>query len=123
MHKISAFAAFRRRARFLLARRGYEQVEPVGRSYLSRLIPLHLIGVKGDYEALCVKLRMAHGAVNVKYAEALCRYEICQFRSLLRMDPGNAFIRCEIWVVSPNGIVHCFEVTNDRIREVAAYAR
>jgi len=123
MHKISAFAAFRKRARLLLAFRGYEPVEPVGRSYLSRLIPLHLIGVKGDYEALCVKLRMAHGAVNVPYAEALCRYEICQFRSLLRMDPGNALLRCEVWVVSPNGIIHCFEVNDDRIREVAAYAR
>ncbi len=123
MHKISAFAAFRRRAWLLLAHRGYAPVEPVGRSYLSRLIPLHLIGVKGDYEALCVKLRIAHGAVNVQYAESLCRYEICQFRSLLRRDPGNAFIRCEIWVVSPNGAIHCFEVTRDRFCEVAAYAR
>ena len=123
MHKISAFAACRRRARLLLAARGYEPVEPVGRSYLSRLIPLHLIGVKGDFEALCVKLRMAYGAVSVQYAESICRYEICQFRSLLRMDPGDAFIRCEVWVVSPNGAIHCFEVTTDRIREVAAYAR
>lgn len=121
MFKISAFAACMKRARHLLAARGYEPVEPVGSCYLSRSVPLHLIGVKGDYEALCVKLRRARGAVSVPYAEALCRYEICQFRSLLRMDPGDAFIRCEVWVVSPNGAIHCFEVTKDRIREVAAY--
>jgi hypothetical protein len=123
MHKISAFAAFRRRARLLLAARGYEPVMPVGCSYLSRFIPLHLIGLRGDYEALCVKLRMAYGAVSVPYAEALCRYEICQFRSFLRMDPGNVFLRCEVWVVSPNGAIHCFEVTRDGFREVAADAR
>lgn len=123
MHKISTFASCRRRSRLLLAARGYEPVEPAGRSYLSRLIPLHLIGVKGDYKALCVKLRMALGAVSVPYAESLCRYEICQFRSLLRMDPGDALISCEIWVISPNGAIHCFEVTKDGFCELAAYAR
>ena len=123
MRGVSAFAACMRRARRLLAARGYESVEPVGSCYLSRSVPLHLIGVKGDYETLCVKLRLAHGAVSVPCAESLCRYEICQFRSLLRMDPGNVFLRCEVWVVSPNGAIHCFEVTKDRFREVAAYAR
>ncbi|MDD1703174.1 MAG: hypothetical protein LUQ31_09370 [Methanoregula sp.] len=119
----SAFAAYRQRATALLVSRGYEPILPVESSYLSRYIPLHLVGVQGDYEALCVKLRMAYGAVSVRYVESFCRYEICQFRSLLMMDPGNAFVRCEVWVVSPNGSIHCYDVQTTGIREVAAYAR
>jgi hypothetical protein len=123
MSQKSAFAAYRERATALLVSRGYEPILPVESSYLSRYIPLHLVGVRGDYEALCVKLRMAYGAVSMRYAESFCRYEICQFRSLLMMDPGNAFVRCEVWVVSPNGSIHCYDVQTTGIREVPAYAR
>lgn len=118
-----AFSALKQRATELLISRGYEPVLPVEECYISHYIPLHLAGAKGDYEVLCVKLRMAYGAVSVPYVESFCRFEICQFRTLLTMDPGNIFIRCEVWVVSPNGSIHCFEVLSDSIREVAAYAR
>ena len=107
----------------LLVSRGYEPVQPVTDSLLSRHIPLHLIGMKGDYEALCVKLRLAQGSVNEAYVESHCRYDICQFRSLLLAAPGNVFLRCEIWVVSPNNAIHCYEVLADTIREVAAFVR
>jgi hypothetical protein len=119
----SAFVASRERAAELLISRGYEPVLPVENSFLSQYIPLHLVGLRGNYEALCVKLRMAYGAVSVPYVESFCRFEICQFRSLLTMSPGNVFIRCEVWVVSPNGSIHCYEVLPSGIREVAAYAR
>jgi hypothetical protein len=69
-----------------------------------------------------VKLRIARGSVSETYVESCCRYDICQFRSLLLAAPGNVFLRCEIWVVSPNAI-HCYEVLADTIREVAAFAR
>jgi hypothetical protein len=118
-----AFSALKQRATELLISRGFEPVLPVEECYISHYIPLHLAGAKGDYEVLCVKLRMAYGAVSVPYVESFCRFEICQFRSLLTMDPGNIFIRCEVWVVSPNGSIHCYEVLPDKIREVAAYAR
>jgi len=98
-------------------------VLPVTDSWLSHYIPLHLIGLKGDYEALCVKLRIARGTVSEAYVESCCRYDICQFRSLLLAAPGNVFLRCEIWVVSPNNAIHCYEVLADTIREVAAFAR
>jgi len=107
----------------LLVSRGYEPVQPVTDSFLSRYIPLHLIGMKGDYEALCVKLRLAQGSVNEAYVESHCRYDICQFRSLLSQSPGTAFLRCEEWVVSPNSSIHCYEVLANTIKEVAAYAR
>jgi hypothetical protein len=119
----SAFNASMVRATELLVTRGYEPVLPVESSFLSRYIPLHLVGLRGDYEALCVKLRIAHGAVSVPYVDSFCRFEICQFRSLLTMYPGNVFLRCEVWVVSPNGSLHCFEVLPDVICEVAFYAR
>lgn len=119
----SAFSASKQRAADLLISRGYEPILPVEECYISHYIPLHLAGAKSDYEVLCVKLRMAYGAVSVPYVESFCRFEICQFRTLLTMDPGNIFIRCEVWVVSPNGSIHCFEVLPDEIREVAAYAR
>lgn len=119
----SAFTASKERATELLISRGYEPVLPVESSFLSRYIPLHLIGLRGNYEALCVKMRIAYGSVSAPYVESFCRYEICQFRSLLTMYPGNVFLRCELWVISPNGSIHCFEVLPSEIREVAAYAR
>jgi hypothetical protein len=118
-----AFSALKQRATDLLISRGFEPVLPVEECYISHYIPLHLAGAKGDNEVLCVKLRMAYGAVSVPYVESFCRFEICQFRTLLTIDPGNVFIRCEVWVVSPNGSIHCYEVSPDEIREVAAYAR
>ena len=119
----SAFNVSKARATELLVARGYEPVLPVESSFISRYIRLHLMGMRGNYEALCVKLRIAYGSVSERYVESFCRYEICQFRSLLTMNPGNVFIRCEVWVVSPNGSIHCFEVLPNEIREVAAYAR
>jgi hypothetical protein len=119
----SAFTATKERAAELLMARGYETVLPVESSFLSRYIPLHLVGLKGNYEMLGVKIRVAYGSVSPAYVESFCRYEICQFRSLLTMNPGNVFIRCELWVVSPNGSIHCYEVLPNEIREVAAYAR
>ena len=107
----------------LLVLRGYEPVLPVTDSWLSRSIPLHLIGLKGDYEALCVKIRIARGSVSEPYVESYCRFDICQFRSLLLAAPGNVFLRCEIWVVSTNNAIHCNEVLADSIREVAAFVR
>ena len=118
----SAFTASKERAVELLMARGYEPVLPAESSFLSEYIPLHLVGMKGNYEVLGVKVRVAYGSVSPAYVESFCRYEICQFRSLLTMSPGNVFIRCELWVVSPNGSIHCYEVLPDEIREVAAYA-
>ena len=119
----SAFNASKERATELLISRGFERVLPAGSSFLSHYIPLHIVGLRGNYEALCVKLRIAYGAVSVPYVESFCRFEICQFRSLLTIYPGNVFLRCEVWVVSPNGSIHCYEILPDEIREVAAYGR
>jgi hypothetical protein len=119
----SAFTTSKERAAELLMARGYEPVLPVECSFLSQYIPLHLVGIKGNYEVLGVKVRVAYGSVSPAYVESFCRYEICQFRSLLTMSPGNVFIRCELWVVSPNASIHCYEVLPDEIREVAACAR
>jgi hypothetical protein len=119
----NSFHAVKNRSVKLLVSRGYEPVQPVTASWLSHYIPLHLIGLKGDYEALCVKLRIARGAVSEAYVESFCRYDLCQFRTLLLTAPGNVFLRCEVWVVSPNGSIHCYEVLSTSIREVASYAR
>lgn len=118
-----SFHAAKNRCTKLLISRGYAPVQPVTDSFLAQIIPLHLVGMKGDYEALCVKVRIAQGAVSPEYVESFCRFDICQLRSLLTMSPGDIFLRCEEWVVSPNGSIHCFEVLANEIREVAAYAR
>ncbi len=39
------------------------------------------------------------------------------------LSPGDIFLRCEEWVTSPNGSIHCFELMPNEILEVAAYAR
>ena len=117
------FVASKQRALELLASRGFEPILPVEDCYISDYIPLHLAGAKGDDEVLCVKLRLATAVVSLPYVESLCRYEICQFRTLLALDPGNITLHCEVWVVSPNGSIHCFEVLREEIREVVAYAR
>jgi hypothetical protein len=119
----SSFHAIKNRMGKLLVSRGYEPVQPVTDSFLSHYIPLHFIGMKGDYEALCVKLRIAQGSVNETYIESFCRFDICQLRSLLSLSPGNVFLRCEVWVVSPTNAIHCYEVHPTTIQEVAAYAR
>ena len=118
-----SFHAVKNRSVKLLVSRGYEPVQPVTDSWLSHSIQLHLIGLKGDYEALCVKLRIARGPVSIPYVESYCRFDICQFRSLLSQSPGNVFLRCEIWVVSPNNAIHCYEVLSHTIHEVAAFVR
>jgi len=117
-----SFQAAKSRSAKLLVSRGYEPVQPVTDSFLSRYILLHLIGMKGDYEAICVKIRIARGTVSIPYVESCCRYDICQFRSLLSISPGTVFLRCEEWVVSPNNAIHCYEVFASTIQEVAAYA-
>jgi len=115
----NAFDAIKERAVKILVSRGYE---PAERSFLSDYIPLHLVGCRNSYEILCVKIRVAGGAVSTSYVESFCRFEICQFRSLLIMSPGSVFLRCEVWVISQNESIHCFEVTPDNLCEVAAYA-
>ena len=118
----SVFNASREQATELLISRGFEFVPPENRRFLTRYIPLHLVGMRGNYEALCVKLRIAKGSVSEAYVESLCRFEICQFRSFLTKYPGSVFLRCEVWVVSPNGSIHCYEVLPNSLTEVAAYA-
>jgi hypothetical protein len=119
----SAFHAAKNRCGKLLVSRGYEPVVPVTDHFLSRYVPLHLIGMRGNYEALCVKIRHAQGAVTPEYVESYCRFECCQLRSLLTMYPGDIFLRCEVWVISPSGAIHCYEVTATGVSEVAAYVR
>jgi len=116
-----SFHAVKNHSVKLLVSRGYEPVLPVTDSWLSHSIPLHLIGLKGDYEALCVKIRIARRSVSEPYVESSCRFDICQFRSLLLAAPGNVFLRCEIWVVSPDNTIHCYEVLSHTIHEVAAF--
>jgi hypothetical protein len=118
-----SFHAVKNRSVNLLVSRGYEPVQPVTGSWLSRFLPLHLIGLKGEYEALCVKLRIARESPGIPYVESFCRFDISQFRSLLLQSPGNVFLRCEIWVVSPDNAIHCYEVLADTVCEVAACAR
>ena len=118
-----SFHAAKNRSAQLLVLRGYEPVAKVTGSELANYLTLHLIGRKGDYEALCVKLRIARQPVSEICVKSLCRYDIGQFRSLLLQSPGNVFLRCEVWVVSPNNAIHCYEVLTTGIREVAAYAR
>ena len=118
----SKFNASGERAKELLISRGFEVVPPENRRFLTRHIPLHLVGMRGNYEALCVKLRIAKGSVSESSVESLCRFEICQFRSFLTKYQGSVFLRCEVWVVSPNGSIHCYEVLPDSLHEVAAYA-
>jgi hypothetical protein len=118
-----AFHAAKNRCCKLLVSRGYEPVVPVRDHPLARYTKLHLIGLKGNYEALCVKIRHVEGAVNPEYVGYTCRFESCQLRALLEKYPGNIFLRCEVWVISPTGGIHCFEVSADGLTEVAAYAR
>ena len=118
-----AFNTSLQRAADLLISRGFEPVLPVENCFISRFIPLHMVGLRNNCEMLCVKLRMVYGSVSESYVETFCRFEICQFRCLLMIDPGNILLRCEVWVVSPNRSIHCYEILPSEIRKVAAYVR
>ncbi|GAB6283867.1 MAG: hypothetical protein STSR0009_00660 [Methanoregula sp.] len=130
------FHATKNRCTKLLISRGYAPVQPVTASILSRSVPLHLIGMRGDYEALCVKIKLATGttsgrtgindktgATGEKYVEAQCRHECSQLRSLAMRYDGAIFLRCEVWIAEPDGRIHCYDVLMSEIREVAAYGR
>jgi hypothetical protein len=118
-----SFHSAKNRSAQLLVSRGYEQAGPMTCSEFAHVIHLHFIGLKGDYEVLCVKLRIAQQSLSETVVESLCRYDICQFRSLLEQSPGKVFLRCEVWVVSPDNAIHCYEVQTTGIHEVVAYAR
>jgi len=118
----TAYAAVQDRATGLLMSRGYELVPPSDTKFLTRHIPLHLIGLRGDCNALWVKLKVAYRSVSVVYIESFCVYEICQFRTFMSVYSGDLFLRCEVWIVSPTGAIHCYEVLPSEIREVAAFA-
>ncbi|MDD5025095.1 MAG: hypothetical protein PHN79_08345 [Methanoregula sp.] len=130
------FHSTKNRCTKLLISRGYAPVQPVTASFLSRSVPLHLIGMRGDYEALCVKIKLATsttsgrtgindktGATGEKYVEAQCRHECSQLRSLAMKYNGAIFLRCEVWIAEPDGRIHCYDVLMSEIREVAAYGR
>ena len=118
----TAYAAVQDRAAGLLMSRGYELVPPSDTKFLTRHIPQHLIGLRGDCNALWVKLKVAYRSVSVVYIESFCVYEICQFRTFMSVYSGDLFLRCEVWIVSPSGAIHCYEVLPSEIREVAAFA-
>lgn len=118
-----SFHSAKNRSAQLLVSRGFRPVGPVTGSGPAPSVSLHVIGMKGDYEALCVKLRIARQSLSEPCVESLCRYDICPFRSLLLQSAGNVFLRCEIRVVAPDNAIHCHDVQKTGIREVAAYAR
>ena len=118
----TAYAAVQDRAAGLLMSRGYELVPPSDTQFLTHHIPQHLIGLRGDCNALWVKLKVAYRSVSVVYIESFCVYEICQFRAFMSVYSGDLFLRCEVWIVSPTGAIHCYEVLPSEIREVAAFA-
>jgi hypothetical protein len=117
----TAYAAVQDRAAGLLMSRGYELVPPSDTTFLTRHIPQHLIGLRGNCNALWVKLKVAYRSVSVVYIESFCVYEICQFRTFMSVYSGDLFLRCEVWIVSPTGAIHCYEVLPSEIREVAAF--
>jgi hypothetical protein len=117
------FQAAKDRSTKLLESRGFEPVLHVFDHFLYRYIHPHLIGQRSNYEVLCVKIKHATGVVSLEYVRSHCPFEICQLRSLLTMYPGDMLLRCEIWVLSPNGSIHCYDVTAEDIREVAACAQ
>jgi hypothetical protein len=119
----TTYASLRDRATGLLMSRGYELMPPSDVKFLTRPVPLHLIGLRGDCDALWVKLKVAYRSVSVVYIESFCVYEICQFRAFMTAYSGDLFLRCEVWIVSPTGAIHCYEVLPSEIREVAAYGR
>ena len=117
------FSTLKERAAGLLISRGYEVMPPSDTKFLTRHIPQHLIGLRGDCDALWVKLKIAYRSVSVVYIESFCRYEICQFRAFMSVYSGDPFLRCEVWIASPTGAIHCYEVLPREIREVASYGR
>ena len=116
----SAFHAAQDRCRDLLISRGYQPVQPGPGSIIPCQVTLHLLGMRGDVEALCVRIHRTDCPVSEDIAEFLCWPDICMLRLLLAMDPGEVFLRCEVWVISPSGAIYCFEVTRDRQRHGGA---
>ena len=83
---------------------------------------LHLIGTRSDYEVLCVRVCRTVCPVSPDIAEFLSWQDVCALRALLAADPGDRYLRCEVWIIPPDGPVRCFEVTKKGVCEVAAYA-
>ena len=116
----SVFHAAQDRCRDLLISRGYQPVQPGPGSIIPCQVTLHLLGMRGDVEALCVRIHRTDCPVSEDIAEFLCWPDIYMLRLLLAMDPGEVFLRCEVWVISPSGAIHCYEVTRDWQRQGGA---
>lgn len=121
MTQTSQYRWIKRKSIKLLTSRGYQFVHPSD-SFLSQYARLSFIGMRGDYEALCVKVNVSDLPFNeIRSIEGLCWKEIAQFNNLLTMYPGDMFLRCEVWIFAPYRELYCFEVAKDGIRE-AVYA-
>jgi hypothetical protein len=72
------------------------------------------IGIRGKFEMLCIRTRVsAFHPDEVKSWEVLCEPDIRKLCELIRMNPTERSLRCEVWVFFPEGENAGIEVTRD----------
>jgi hypothetical protein len=113
----------RRDAVRILENRGYGVV-PIDCSTAAGLLPIHLLGLKGESELLHVWLKRSIREITSDTAiEAFCADEIRQFRKMVATDPGKIRPRYEIWISQPSGNFCGIEVLPDQLIDIGSYSR
>ena len=112
-------AVVTRDAAKILEGRGYDVVH-TNSPAMSRYVPVNLIGIRGEYEVLHVKLKISiHAFPDDTAIEMFCAEECRQFRKMMTVDPGEFEPHFEVWVSLPSGGFSGIEVLPECLKAVA----
>jgi hypothetical protein len=105
-------------AKKLLEARGYS-VMPVRNCFISRYLPVNLMGLQGKGELLYLKLKLSTCIVpDIRTLEIFGAEEIHFFRTMFRIRYPAIQLHFEIWIIGTNGDFCCFEILPEKILEV-----
>ncbi|MFA4859749.1 hypothetical protein [Methanoregula sp.] len=118
MTRLTRLSPAEREARNILVSEGY-RVLPARRCFVSRYKPVNLIGMRGPYEMIYLRLKYIAGIPDDPAALAdFCREEGESLRTLFPLETGFIRLHREIWVRPRSGGFCCFEIQPDGMMAV-----
>ena len=118
MNRLTRLSPAEREARNILVSEGY-RVLPMRPCFVSRHKPVNLIGMRGPYEMIYLRLKyLARIPDDPATLAGCCREEEEILRTLFSLETGFIRLHREIWVRPRSGGFCCFEVLQDRMSGV-----
>lgn len=108
-----------RTAKKMLEAQGYD-VMPMRNCFVSRHLPVNLMGRRRRGELLYIKLKSSVRSVpDTRTMEVFGAEEVRFFRTMFRIRYPAIELHFEIWIMGINGDFSCFEILQEKILEVA----